>query len=302
MPVGVKLSYPQQTSYINSALAEEEIPQRKLWLPGQALPSKAVNAPVVNAQASPSGVAVNNPVEPAGRSITEIMNQNNATIGEVGADLSAQNLQLQKQLTDVSATQLAATSGVGTQVSGLQTVLTDLTTGPGTMFGFQQIADAIQGIWNWSTSQNYFSPSVNWLNNAGAAGAAIMSQILWRLETSTSFLVCFNFFEGSGGFPDVENLNLAQASDKPSGTSPLAYLNGVLPAYDWQENHLGTGLVGMSFVSAIDSVSRDYFWSPIPPSLDDIFHLWDYTPSSGPPQRNGITDFISVLTLLPVQF
>jgi len=45
-----------------------------------------------------------------------------------------------------------------------------------------------------------------------------------------------------------------------------------------------------------------YYWSPPPPTLQEIKELFRYTPASGPPDRYASTDMCRILSMLPVQW
>lgn len=80
----------------------------------------------------------------------------------------------------------------------------------------------------------------------------------------------------------------------------LAFLQRVAPTWAWIDNYLGSGWVGTEVNPFVDVTYR-VFW--VPPLLwKGIIELLKYTPSSGPPVRNGWKDLIHMLSLIPVMW
>lgn len=106
------------------------------------------------------------------------------------------------------------------------------------------------------------------------------------------------------GFPlsVLPNLSMASPSANLPGESDFEMLVRLYPAYSWEENYQDTGLPGAPIPYIGSAISAFAYYSPLPPGLNSIHGLWDYTPSSGPPARNGIDDSMSIWSLLPVQY
>jgi hypothetical protein len=173
----------------------------------------------------------------------------------------------------------------------------------GESFGGQSIAGGLNGLWNYNDSFTYFTPVNDLIFNAALAGGLLSSSMAIRLHSSIHFLWNYVYAQGSEGFPDTPNLNLAYPGAKLSRSEPdVDMLNRVLPAYTWSVGLAGVPLPGAAIDGISDSINRVAYYAPLPPSLDEIFHLWDYTPSSGGDSRNAITDFIGIISLLPLSW
>jgi len=293
----------QTTVPINSSVALDEIPQRKLYIQNNGAPLGTVNSDALNSgavfdQGSASSGAGNQMDNLVG-AISEIagaVQQNSATAAVQSAQTQALIANPITGTNQRIANTLDAVVGVQTSMDAYQAANSAL-------FGFQTVTNAVLTTWEFSGSENYYSTAIDQLNNAAFGGAIILSQALLRLQSSVNFLVWYVYAEQSQGFYDVEDLNAATVQGLIAAkTDPLTYLQTVLPGYPWQDDQDGTGLVGMSWVSATDGIPRSYYWSPPAASLYDFYHLWDYTPTSGPPTRNGIDDFMQFLALVPVQW
>jgi len=309
---------PYTAPPVSSANALDKVPAGDIYVPQQGVPPGSMNGNAINnlLPGADGGLFSHNP-SGFNPDVAKWLNQRFPGANVPTAPWNPSNGDLQKQIGGVRK----QVDDSQQQLTNLQHAVDDNQNDNESKYGFQTIANATQATWNYNSSVTFFNPVENMLVNAAAGGAIIMSQVLWRLKTSTNFLVWLNFCEASQGFPDVEDLNAAVATDKPLGMSDLAFLQMKLPAYAWEENHENTGMVGMSAQSAGDGIIRSYYWSPPCVSADAInalivdavieaennivnriFHLWDYTPSSGGPQRNGITDTMQIAALLPVQY
>lgn len=303
MPTGQSTGVGQALVPYNSALANEIIPAPRQYAPSLAVPAGAMNAGVTNDSLALSGAGIQESAYLADNSFTRGIDRAFGTNLVATAHTQAAVRAAQVSQENGNATTQAMVTATQAQVTHVQATVDANQAANQSLFGFQSQDYAIQAIWNWSSSQNFYNTEVQKLNDASMGGALLTSQCLLRLQSSVQFLVWYVFAEASQGYYDVEDLNAAtMAGLIAAKTDPLTYLQAVLPGYPWQENQDGTGLVGMSWLSSTDSIYRSYYWSPMPASLYDIYHLWDYTPSSGPPTRNGIDDSMQIYALLPVQF
>lgn len=140
------------------------------------------------------------------------------------------------------------------------------------------------------------------LARAGVAGAAIAEVGCMRTWLNLNFFVAIPANSVSGDTPYVNGFVNADPSNLLPGESDYDMLNRLYPGEFWEEHLNGSAFPGLVKLNADDSVVT-YIYSPLEGDIvQKFYHLWDYTPSSGPPTRNGITDFIKILSLLPLQY
>lgn len=125
---------------------------------------------------------------------------------------------------------------------------------------------------------------------------------LFRNDYAVNFLTVYGLVDGQYyAFPQ-DNLNAAWPGANLPGENDVTMLNRVLPAHTWVDNYNGTHLPGAAVSAGVGGWTYDAYYLPPAPSLSQIKALWDYTPSSGPPMRNGIEDSMRMWALLPVQY
>lgn len=98
------------------------------------------------------------------------------------------------------------------------------------------------------------------------------------------------------------DLSLASPSANLLGETDIDMLVRVYPAQPWVANFRNSGRPGANCTLPFVGSFLAYYAPMESLTLEQIFHLWDYTPDSGPPIRNGITDFANILAMLPVQY
>lgn len=273
MAEGTALTVGQVTPPVNSSVAMALIPAARLWNPFKGA-AAGVNSDVLDDSLSLSGASLTEEGRyPADNAVVRAFDKLAGTSLAQSARTQAAVRQSQAQTeSGITATQ-SMVADTHTAVTNVQNSVDANQLANSSLFGFQTGPNACQEVWQFNDSESFFNPVINMQVNASAGGALLMSQVLLRLFTSVNFLMLYNFAESSQGFPDVENLNAAQPQLKPFNQSVLDFLNATLPTYSWEENHLGTGLVGMDWISSGDGITRTYLWSPPAPSLDDFFHL-----------------------------
>jgi len=207
----------------------------------------------------------------------------------------------QVRLDGKNAKETQALVQAGTTAAGVQRAADDA------LFGFQSLDNATNLVWNWNTSNDYFHPAWQLLQLASWGGGILSSQALLRLKSSVNFLTLLNFVGASEGFPDSIELNDAGPHVKTSyNESDIDMLNRIYPGLPWVENMFGTQFCGMVYDVNEDNVPRIYFYSPPPPSIDELlkrfYHLWDFEPVLGGGTQNGIDQFKTMLALIPVHY
>lgn len=314
MPDGFAPLVPYQGLPSSSANALANVPSNDVYLPGQGFPPGGMNGLPANGSvpSSEGGGIIQNFNGPN----PDVANWLNKHFPGHNFPTAPWNPSPSDINRNINGTRKAVNDSQA-QITNLQHSVDQNQEDNSHLFGFQTGPNACQEIWQFADSESFFNPVINMQVNAAAGGAILMSQCLLRLKTSTSFLTWLNFCEASQGFPDVEDLNAAVGSAQPVGMSDLEYLQTTLPAYAWEENHENSGMVGMTATSLGDGIPRSYYWSPpamssallqqlLIDSNNDLLErfraLWDYTPSSGPPVRSGISDTKLLLSMIPFQF
>jgi len=161
------------------------------------------------------------------------------------------------------------------------------------------IADA---VWGFTNSDGYGDYTINAVGSSSVFAWRVGNMAAFRTSYAINFLTCFTI--GIDGNPPqvLPNLNGANPQAKLSGETDLEMLQRVYPAYDWVANYQGSQYCGTDLVPDSSFVPFQVFYVPPPPSLAEIHALWDYTPSSGPPMRNGIDDSMAIWSMLPIQY
>jgi len=171
-------------------------------------------------------------------------------------------------------------------------------------FGGESPTVATAQVWHWVEPSSGENTAITKLSQAEYMSNAYQSLDLHRFYSSCNFLTLIGNFSASEGINDAVVLNDAYEGARLSASeTDLEMLSRLYPAYDWQDNYLGLHMTGAAIPSdPTFGPFYVYWYKPLPPSLSDIYHLWDYTPTSGPPKRSGIDDLLVMFGLVPVQW
>lgn len=138
-----------------------------------------------------------------------------------------------------------------------------------------------------------------------AGQMAITARDYWLVRPPTAmYFLCSPWLKGDIEENIMLHLEDAYPGAKLAGETDLQMLERVYPAITWVANYLSSRYPGAS-VDTGGGYHVDVFYAPPAVGTDIVAafkDLWTYTPSSGPPTRNGIEDYMNILTLLPLQF
>lgn len=173
-------------------------------------------------------------------------------------------------------------------------------------FGGLVVSDAVSHMTSGVWAQNGIGANIltvlDWVSYAGMYSLNQMSNAVYRDQNALNFYV--RRIASSMGHTGsaLPNFNGAHNSANSPGESDFHMLQRLYPARDWTADYNGSPYVG-AFIEQIGGTwSAEVYYIPQPPTLAEIKKLWDYTPSSGLPVRNGIEDSMQIWSLLPVQY
>lgn len=276
----------------NSALAQADIPSRKLYEPATSTSNFAINGPaavfnVAGDVATMAGAEYTGPaaVAAAAKFGSDFSNLANAVNGATSAATDA----------------TAAATTAATQATAAATNTAGVPTGVGSQSPVGYAETVADYVWAFPGGQPSIPTTLDGLAVAAQHGQYADNNALVRLFSSYSFVtLMYSNYVGTELQPGVV-LNAAYEGAKTSwAETDLAMLERVYPGYSWANGHLGLPLAGAT-IQGGDGVYREYWYLPPGPSLSQMYHLWDFTSSSGSPQ-NGIAVFMQFLALVPVQW
>jgi len=300
---GTSAGFLQSVAPVNSAVATGIIPSRQLWEPQTGTTGGAMingGATALNILADVGTIAGSAELAPPiaagagiklGTDITSALGQVNQALGNTNSSV----------ISTAAATQAdvglatAAASVAATQATSANTAATEAASGvnmllpsPGQTFS-EALGDLLvnvgyQSIGTWG--RYLYNPNV-WVHLQGGSQAAPGVSVSindWSAASPSDNL---------GDESDVDMLNRLYTNGGTVTWSVLPFLYGGLP-----------------FVSVDNGTTFElYVYQPVSEVgvgsssiVRQFYHLWDYVPGSGPPHRNGIDDFIAILSTLPFQW
>jgi len=171
--------------------------------------------------------------------------------------------------------------------------------------GTLSLADTADEVWSFEVDPTVVGGAGTALTEAGRlANMLRLELVLWRSISAPHFLFTQPFVESGGDVLQATPLFAVVPSDKLGSETTQEFLSRVVPSWTWETTFPDVELVTGFETSGASGFTFNVLYSPLTsaPSLAQIKALWDYTPSSGPPERNGIDDSMSIYSLLPVQF
>lgn len=203
-------------------------------------------------------------------------------------------LAINDQLLGISSAQnfgrtSAKIAGVAAQVTQVQTSIDDLA------------AD----VWSFEIDGSVIGGASSALTVAGRyTDMLTQEKVLQRSMFAPHFLFTQDFI--ANGFDTLAATQLFSVvpGDKLGSETRQEFLTRVVPSFTWETNFPDPDLVTGFLTVDPHGLTMGVLYSPLvsAPSLAEIKALWDYTPASGPPVRNGIDDSMQIYSLLPVQF
>jgi hypothetical protein len=197
---------------------------------------------------------------------------------------------------DVSYQQAA----LATQVGEILSIITGESiplTGP--RWGFQSLPDAFEYIWG-NELPGSTLVAADALSIAGQAGATALQQLI-RFEFAPAFLFGIRGDATPGDQEHWPSFIGLDPGLQELGQSDAEFLATQFPLKPWQSALNGSFMAGYTQVLP-SGASIDVYYSPIGVSTRPGELTWAYLPSSGLPLRSGQTDYMLVLSMLPIQF
>jgi hypothetical protein len=148
------------------------------------------------------------------------------------------------------------------------------------------------------------SATGHWSNNElwSFAGVPGRTELIWglhRLLTSPNHLCNYpNLGLASGGSPVFQLQDVGPWANLV-GESDLDMHVRLHPEFDWDFDFTVPGRVAALDVA---TSSRAVYWPDTGFSCAALHECFRYTPSSGPPERDGLQDMLFVVSMLPVQW
>lgn len=298
MPTGVSGVQVSGVMARSSALAEEEIPSRKLFPASTAFQQVRSIESAGTLSASAEVNNVESPYLAQGTDVAQeiaLQGQQNlqASVAGVQGEVAAVSVQVSNVQT--SATTAAVQSTAANLA--IQTAISDAA-----LFGFIETGTAITQVWEHVTGVSGFDPMDDAIDYIASIGSRLSLYCVFRMYPAVSFLVNFaSAFEfGWSAFPP--QLTGCKESARLPGESDVTMLNRLAPDYSWVANFQGSDYAGASITWTGVSSYYNVFYCPPPPTLAQIKALWNYTPTSGPPVRSGVDDSMRIWSMLPIQY
>lgn len=299
MPTGVLGQQVAMPAAYSSPLASEEIPLRKLVLaPTTGLNTGAVQSlGTLSSSEDVSVPAYTNPVGTIQDSLGTII----SGVYDMQAKQGTANSQLSEALA-VVAPLSSEISAVGTAVALSNTILTTPQTGSSALTGWVEEGSLINELWEHVTGVGGFDAMDDAIDYMASALSQLNLYGLFRMYPAVNFMFNASSVFQFGWTAWPAQLQLCTESARMAGESDVAMLLRLAPDYPWVSNFEGSDYAGASFQFPSGGGYFNVFYIPPPPTLAQIKALWNYTPSSGPPERNGITDSMDIWAMLPIQY
>lgn len=162
-------------------------------------------------------------------------------------------------------------------------------------------------VWSFEVDPTVIGAAGTAVRLAAEAAADLRWAGLFRLAVNPHCWSTFPRNADNGNTWEGLDLELLNPAGRLVSESQLEYVQRVCPDLDWEEFASDPEIVscGVGVDGAPTFSGATVFYLPVHSSASSVAQfkaLWDYEPSSGPPTRNGIEDFMKMIALVPLQY